>query len=93
MPDKKNAALVAFLEHPTVAAASEASGIGQATMFRYLQDKVFRVKYQDAKNSLVDAALRRLQQACGNAVEVLVEIMKNKNIALGVHVRAADSKL
>jgi len=77
-------------------------------MFRYLQGKVFRAKYQDAKKSLVDAALTRLQQACGNAVEVLVEIMKNesprrkrvgyskdhnKNVAPGVHVRAADSKL
>ena len=80
MPNRKKSALIALLEHTTVAAAAEASGISQPTLFRYLQDPTFRAKYQDAKKSIVDAALTQLQKATGDAVKVLTTLMNDKKV-------------
>lgn len=93
MPNRKNSALLNLLEHNTVSDAAAASGISQATMFRYLQDPVFRSKFQKAKQDMIDTALTKLQRACVKAVDVLVEIMGDKSVAPGIRVRAADSIL
>ena len=90
MPNKKSIALIALLEHNTVSDAAEASSVSKATMFRYLQDPAFRAKFQKAKQDIVDQALSRLQKACANAVDVLVEIMNDRETASGIRVRAAD---
>ena len=93
MPNRKNAALIALLEHSTVAAAAEASGISQPTMFRYLQDAKFWEKYQEAKKSIVDAALTELQKATSDAVTVLTTIMRDDTVSPASRVNAAKSIL
>ena len=90
MANRRNGALLSLLENNSVADAAVACGISQTTIFRYLQDPTFRAKFQKANQDMVDIALTKLQRACGNAVDVLVEIMNDKNVPPGVRVRAAD---
>lgn len=93
MPNQKNTALIALLEHSTVAAAAEASGISQPTLFRYLQDAKFREKYQCAKKSIVDAALTQLQKATGDAVTVLTTLMNDTAVPAPSRINAARAIL
>ena len=93
MADRKNAALIALLEQPTIAAAAESSGISQPTLFRLLRDRTFREQYQKAKADLVDAALTKLHKAAAGAVTVLVSIMEDEKAPASVRVRAASEIL
>ena len=93
MPNLKNTALVALLENPTVAAAAEASGISQPTLFRYLQQPDFRKKYQEAKKSIVDSALAQLQRATSDAVTVLTTLMNDTAISPAPRINAAKAIL
>ena len=86
-------ALLALISEPTIAKASEVSGISQPTFFRYLQDKDFRRQYHEAKKSLLEAALGDLHKATGRAVAVLCEVMENQEATPGARVGAARSIL
>ena len=90
MANRKNSALLSLLENNSVADAAAASGISETTIFRYMRDPAFRAKFQKAKQDIVDSALTKLQRACAGAVDVLVQIMKDKSVPPGVRVRAAD---
>ena len=72
---KQFKAILALLEHRTVGAAAESIGVGQSTLFRWMQDHNFQRHYLQAKKRVVDQAISQLQQMCGEAVQVLKQIM------------------
>jgi AcrR family transcriptional regulator len=90
---REDQALLALISEPTIAKAAEASGISQATLFRYLQDKEFRAEYQRQKRTLLDAALSDLHAAAGDAVACLVEIMTDTKVTPAARVAAARAVL
>lgn len=71
---KQEAAIIALLNMPTIAGAAKRAGISEATLWRWLQMESFQQRYQEAKSQAFGAALGRLQQATGEAVEVLREV-------------------
>ena len=77
LPRKQTKAITALLNHRTIGEAAEAVGVGQSTLFRWMQDSNFQRAYRDAKHRIVNHSITRLQQATGEAVETLVEIMKD----------------
>ena len=93
LPKKKHDAVVALLEHPTVRQAAQAVGIGEATLFRWLQVPEFQDAYRDAKRQIVNHAIARLQQATIEAVDTLSEVMKDKNKPPSPRVKAAKTVL
>src|SRR5262245_1822545 len=68
---KQEAVIAALLTEPTHAAAAERTWVGAATLHRWLRRPAFRAAYHAARRSVLKAALARLQQSAGKAVEAL----------------------
>ena len=63
---KKEQAVLALLEYSTVRKAAQAVGVGEATLFRWLQIPEFQQAYREGKRQVVDHAISRLQKAAGS---------------------------
>src|SRR5262249_27241768 len=77
----------ALLTEPTHAAAATKAGVSEATLHRWLRLPEFQAAYRQARRSIVETAIGRLQQATGKAVEAL-----ERNLACqhpGSEIRAA----
>lgn len=90
---KAEAAVAALLMAPTIATAAASIGISEQTLWRWLQDPDFQAKYREAKRQAVAQAVARLQQASGEAVEALREIMNDGEAPASARVSAAKSVL
>src|SRR5262245_4330147 len=77
--DRKQEALIAaLLIEPTHVAAAERTGVSEATLQRWLRRPTFCDAYRAARRRVLEAALGRLQQSAGKAVEAL-----ERNLACG----------
>lgn len=72
---KKETAIVALLQSPTVREAAEKVQIAERTLWRWLEDESFRKQYTDARKAAFSRALALLQQGLGEAVIVLRDVM------------------
>ena len=90
---RQQKAIVALIETGTIKEAAEVAGIGQTTIFRWLQDSQFRRAYREARSRLVEIAISQVQKVCGEAVWVLQGIMNDKALAPGPRVSAARAVL
>jgi hypothetical protein len=86
-------ALISLLKYPTVKEASEKTGIGEATFYRYLADPTFMSEYRAAKKQLVEGALTILQTATEKAVTTLIQIMEMAEPPTGSGVRVSCARL
>jgi len=69
---RQRKAVVSFLEEPTIAAAAQAAGVTENTLFRWLdQDPDFANAVRDARKHAVERAIGRLAGAAVDAVEWL----------------------
>ena len=68
---RQEQAIAALLAHPTIPAAATACGVGEATLWRWLQQPDFRAAYREARRQVVEVAIAGLQQATGEAAEAL----------------------
>ena len=89
LPPKRMKAIVALLNHDTVRDASQAVGIGETTLYRWLQDPTFQEAYREAKFEVVQQTLSQLQKASGEAARVLQEIMNDNKVSAYTRVAAA----
>ena len=87
----KEKALVALLNSPSIVEAANSSGLSEETFYRYLKDNDFKSDYRAAKRQTVEAAITRIQQLTGEAVETLQRNLTCENPA--VEVRAAQAIL
>ena len=92
-PKKTHEAIAALLAHPTMKEAAEAVGIGESTLFRWMQDEQFREDYRKARGEVVRQAIARLQRASGEAVDTLRTIMKDDIKPASARVTAARTIL
>ena len=90
---KSEEVIAALLETPTIKAAAERAGIGEATIYRWLDDPEFEREYRRARRQAVQQAITRLQQLSGEAVETLREIMIDKAASDQARLRAAKTIL
>ena len=90
---KSEEVIAALLETPTIKAAAERAGIGEATIYRWLDDPEFEREYRRARRQAVQQAITRLQQLSGEAVETLREIMTDKAASDQARLRAAKTIL
>jgi uncharacterized protein (UPF0147 family) len=88
---KQELALSSLLSKPTMKEAAEAAGIGETTLWRWLQIKEFHTAYMKARRESVKQGIARLQNATGEAVSVLQEIMSDKEAPRSVRVAAAKA--
>jgi DNA-binding MurR/RpiR family transcriptional regulator len=86
---RQQKAVAALVGQPTIAEAAQACGVSEATLWRWLQAADFQAAYRAARSSLLETALTRLQGACGEAVTVLSDVMKDKQAPTTARVTAA----
>jgi hypothetical protein len=72
----REGAISALLTEPTIAGAAKKAGVAESTVHRWLKDPEFQSAYRAARLSVVEAAVGRLQQAAGEAVETLRTALK-----------------
>lgn len=85
---KRTVALVGLLTHGSVRETARATGISEATLYRYLAEPEFSEELRAARRDSMEAVLARLQKAQGEAVETLVRNLSCENPA--VEVRTAQ---
>jgi len=85
---KHEQAIAALLSASSIKAAAIEAGIGEATLWRWLQLPDFQTAYRAARRQIVERAVSELQAACGEAVETLKRNLHCENPA--VEIRAAQ---
>ena len=76
---KQDTAIGALLSRPTISAAAESVGIGEATLRRWLKNPDFLAAYGTAWREAVSQAVGQLQAACSVAVVALIDISQYVN--------------
>ena len=90
---KKQKAITALLEQPTIQKAAEQAGCGVTTLHRWLNDKDFMAAFKAAKKEIVTQTISRIQGASGKAVDALVEILTDGDCPPSTRVSAARTIL
>ena len=93
LPRKRQQAIAALIEAPTIREAAGIVGIGEATLFRWLQDIDFQSAYRDAKRRIVEQAIANIQRASGEAVQTLKSIMTDNSMPASSRVACAKAIL
>ena len=90
---KQQRAIAALIEAPTIKEAAKSADVGEATLFRWFQNNEFQRAYRDARRRIVDQAIVRIQQATGEAVDALREIVSDENMPASARVSSAKTIL
>ncbi len=93
MERKQEAAIVALLTEPTIESAAKKIGVGETTLFRWLQTEKFQEAYREAKRQAVQQSIAKLQQASGEAVDTLRDVMANDEAPANSRVSSAKAIL
>lgn len=87
---KTESAIAALLSHTSIEAAAKAVGLSANTLLRWMKLPEFKKQYIETRRAVFSQSMARLQDCSESAVTALVEIIKDKKIAVGTRVRAAD---
>ncbi|MGX7328056.1 phage replication protein [Enterococcus bulliens] len=85
--------LKALLESSSVDEAAKKAKITRATGYKYLRDKQFMKEYRTLRNDAMQQVATRLQQASVEAVNVLKEVMNDKEAPHASRVSSAKNIL
>jgi hypothetical protein len=88
---KQEKGILALLSTPTLKEAAGQSGVNEATLFRWLQNRDFHAAYMKARRESFGLAVARLQQASCDAVGVLQEIINDRQAPASARVNAAKA--
>jgi len=86
-------AIETLLAEPTIAVASQAAGISERTLFRWLNSPDFAAAYKKARERLLEDAVATLQRASADAAKCLHEIVQDKAVSVYARLAAAKSIL
>lgn len=89
LPRKQPKAIAALMSCRTIKEAAEKTGVGEATIFRWLQDEDFQKAHRRVKKQLVEQAVSRIQHLTGEAVDTLRKIMLDAKKPPSTRVTAA----
>lgn len=90
---KAEQAVAALLQFPTIPEAAKAAGVSERTLYCWLQEEAFREQYRSARAELVRHAVKMVQKASGEAVEVLRIVINNPESSPSSRVSAAKTVL
>jgi transcription elongation GreA/GreB family factor len=87
---RQEQSITALLVQGSLQAAAAASGINEKTLRRWLrEDAAFQMAYRDARRQVVQQAIVQVQQATGDAVETLRNVMQDPEAPASARVSAA----
>ena len=90
---KKEQAIIALLEAPTVKEAAEVVGVNPATLYKWMALPEFEEAYRKARHRAMGEAIARLQQASSEAVDTLRDVMGDQEATPASRVTAARAVL
>lgn len=90
---KKEQAIVALLEAPTVREAAERVSISPTTLYKWMSLPEFDRAYRQARREAMAVAIARLQRASSEAVRTLEEVMADVEATPASRVTAARAVL
>ncbi len=90
---KQERALVALLDCGEIKRAAKVAGVGEVTLWRWLQLPAFQSRYRAARRQLVETAIAQLQSDCTIAVRVLREVAEDREAPASSRVAAAKTIL
>ena len=90
---KQEKALVALLDCGEVKEAARVAGVGETTLWRWMQLPEFQARHRGARRQLVETAISQLQSNCTSAVRVLVEVAEDTSAPASSRVSAAKAIL
>lgn len=90
---RQERAIAALLQNPTIALAAKACRISEATLYRWMNEPDFQVRYLEARQQLTDTAMGHLQASVGEAVLVLRQVATDKHAPPASRVNAARAIL
>ncbi len=90
---KKDDALRALLDSPTITEAAEVANIGRTTLHKWLKDPEFSQRYRQMRREALDHALAKLQRNANRAADVLREVMDDIDAPPASRIAAADKTL
>lgn len=90
---KKEQAIIALLEAPTVKEAAEMVKINPATLYKWMALPEFEEAYRKARHRAMGEAIARLQQASSKAVATLWDVMGDQEATPASRVTAARAVL
>jgi predicted DNA-binding protein (UPF0251 family) len=70
-------AISALISSPSISEAAKKVGIGEKTLWRWLQLNNFKRRYQKARRVVVRQAIALVQAGMSDAVKALQEVMRN----------------
>ena len=90
---RRERAIQALLECETHRDAARTVGVGEVTLWRWLQEPEFNEAFREAKRRVLDEALTILQKATGKAISALVSILEDQGKPASARVTAARTIL
>ncbi len=86
-------AISALLSSPSIPKAAQKVGVGEKTLFRWLQIESFKKAYLKARREIVNQAIAQIQGGMSEAVKTLKNVMHNKKAPASARVSAAKAML
>jgi transposase len=86
---KQEKAIAALLTTDSVSQAANVAGVGERTLYRWLQEPVFLEQYRKARKAAVDQAISTLQERANAAARALVDIVEDQEMPPSTRVAAA----
>lgn len=85
--------LKALLEAPSIEKACELAGINKTTGYKYLKDEKFLMEYRKLRREAMQQVTARLQKTSEEAVNVLRDVMHDKEASPSARVQSAKNIL
>ncbi|MBP0726776.1 hypothetical protein J5Y03_16580 [Bacillus sp. RG28] len=90
---KQEKAIIALINEPTITRAARAAGIGETTLYRWLQEEGFNKEYRSVRKQALSQTIARLQTGTTKAAETLEEVMDDKEASSSSRVTASKTVL
>ena len=83
--------IAALLEHGTVKKAAAAVGVSPRTIYSRMQEREFKGDYTQIKTDIIRQAVFSFNERLAEAIEVVADIMTDKEIAPCTRLQAAQT--
>lgn len=83
--------IAAILQHSTIKEAAAAVGITPRSIYDRMEDRAFRSEYMSAKDDIIRGAVFNINRRLSEAVDVVAEIMQDKDNNPAVRLQAAQT--
>jgi hypothetical protein len=90
---RRERAIQALLQCDKQKEAARTVGIGEVTLWRWMQEPEFNSAFREAKRRVLDEALTNLQKSARQAINALVSILEDQEKPASARVTAARTIL